>query len=187
LLIQSTALTPRKFGGGVAFAHDEPPSLLVMNTGVDAPWPTAPEATHVEDVHETSKTDADEAGRVTALKVLPPSVVWTASADNPGSSSPPEFGPTAMQLCSEVQEMEKSWFALPLTATSFQVCPPSWLTTMPEPTPIHVVGLGHAKPTTPKTLFGMLAGVHVFPPSSDTNTSAWLPSTQLDCIPPTKH
>jgi hypothetical protein len=108
LLMQSRALSPRKSGGAVAFAQDEPPSLLVTKGGADAPWPTAPDAKHVEDVHDTSNTEADEAGRVTALKVLPPSVVRTASAGNVGSASPPGFGPTAIQLCADAHEIENS-------------------------------------------------------------------------------
>jgi hypothetical protein len=136
----------------------DPPSVEDKKTGALAPVPMAPLATHeVAEAHDTSKTDALDAGSVTAENVLPPSVVSTASPGAAGSLAPIGLGPTAMHNELVGHEMDSSCPAPPLTATGVQVAPASLETKTFEPTAMHWVAVGQATSAMPATEAGTLA------------------------------
>jgi hypothetical protein len=163
------------FGGAVALAQLAPPLVLDKKTGVLAPVPMAPPATHEAAVEqETSKTEAEAGGKVTAAKVVPPSVVSMALPGALGLFTPEALGPTAIQVVALGQVIESSCPVPPLTATGVQVAPASLLTRTLEPTAIHRVAVGQAIEATPATKDGTELWVQVFPPSLDVTITAWL-------------
>jgi hypothetical protein len=144
-----------KPGGGAALLQVAPALVLAKKTGAVAPELWAPAATQdVADEHETSRTEADAAGNVTALKVAPPSVVSMASPGTFGTEKPDAFGPTATQTVDDGQVMERSWPVPPFTAATVHVNPASWLTRTFEPTAMHVVVVGQAMSAIPATKAG---------------------------------
>jgi hypothetical protein len=165
--------TPMNFGGAVALTQLAPPLVLERKTGAAAPVPMAPPATHeVAEAQETSKTAALATGNVTALKVLPPSVVSTASPGAAGLFVPTGLGPTATQRLTLGQVMDRSCPVPPLTATGVQVVPASLLTRTFEPTAMQRVAVVQAIAAIPATKEGTLLGAQVLPPSEETKMTA---------------
>lgn len=158
-------------GGGAVDDHDIAPLLLERNwTGSPVvPVRLVPTAQHADAVaHVTLSTPDVPDGTASRFQVLPPSVDTSAVAPADGSEVPTGFEPMATHTSAEVQAMDSSAPASPLTVPCCHDSPASLLVNMVAPTAMQRVDVGHATDPTPRDPGGTDAALQVIPPSFET-------------------